>query len=1393
MNKTTNISHPLKNRTGSSQGSRSREALSVQYAPIDGKTLGDRLYLIGQYAKLVNYYEVQKNLGGKEYLQADNWTDFFENSLPFQLANLSKTNAEDLKNQFTLLHQSLEENPSAHTLEALLNFIFEKIILPASTLYATVVDAGNSFGTSLLAIIKSSYQEPLVDFIALYNASVTFLCIPKKKFDSFKYAPWQLGVQKIYALDPCIQQVKKGKSAAYLLAGNIASNLIGQFLSGLEEIVQTSPDYLEESLYPLEASLQKNHEPHIALLFTFLELFKHFQGNINDLGKKHLDFFYKNVLKMIPKDAEPDKAHIIFEIAKHLEDGYLLSEDLLLKDGKDSNNQEIQFGLDQELVLDKAQIKELRSLSLYPVKDNNNKKYIEGVYMAPVANSLDGNGEKFKDKHANWATLGDKFSKQILKDTIFPVAHPNARLGFVLASPVLLLQEGKRQITISLDCKIKEGAGFSNHDIINFFANVKSQKVFILTQELVNECLEDGDEKLSEKALDYIHSLLIESGSYLIGDDIKNFLFQVDPVSCVPIFDEKDRRLICQCFFEYTETVIPSFFDISFSGKKGWVIPKPGNILAMDLTVIEVDSINLKLVIQLDDDDPAVVFFDEVVLKENLPLEPPKYPVVKIEIDPKIKEKPGVFDCSQLGDSGNGEIIDKGCCLRKEPTPEENVRISMYHYFRALVLQDANIDVEVCGVKNLIVQNDDNLQDVNKPIMPFGPRPKVGAGWTIDKGANFYIGSKEVFCKNWQKFWINTTWKDKPEDLHEHYRYFRNPPFENGDPAITDQSFRFATSLLYDGIWFKDIVNNTRTVASDLILVKDDTSIYERDYTMDYDPGEFMTLFGSVNADPNTCPKVNIEEDTFIHNIKTEFFKDVNGYEYRAKSMSLGPLEPLTINTRKGFLKLTLAGVSFQHAIFTYVLTRQMMALADLVDPQSIADALKALGNIKILAERADLVITSILNRVVEIEEKANLLRTQIGNSAIVGSVVGRVSNARQQIINAKADLPADPGGAEAHLDLALIDIDNALSILGDLSTSSNSTKVQGRIRKIIELAAQIKDDINKLPSSIIVIPVDPNNIHDFYIENKLDEIGLNTLIKSIISRINLVLNNFDTKTQLGLPKEPYTPLIKALTIDYTAKAEKNDIEIVHLYPFENTSRREDIEGNPTLLPHFDDEGTLFIGLENITIGGQLSILFQLAEATADSEENRAKIEWHYLTHNTWKTLRPDFDVINDATDGLTVSGIVTIAVPEDITKEGNTVMPDKMYWIKVSALTNVKAVAETIGIHTQAIRASARFVALNDKERLAFPLPSGSIAKLVNSDFNVKKVEQLYDSFGGRQPEASGHFYVRVSEHLKHKGRGIMIGDYEKIILEEFPEIYKVKRSEERRVGKECRYRWWT
>ncbi|HYJ64068.1 MAG TPA: hypothetical protein VEV62_10020, partial [Parafilimonas sp.] len=294
---------------------------------------------------------------------------------------------------------------------------------------------------------------------------------------------------------------------------------------------------------------------------------------------------------------------------------------------------------------------------------------------------------------------------------------------------------------------------------------------------------------------------------------------------------------------------------------------------------------------------------------------------------------------------------------------------------------------------------------------------------------------------------------------------------------------------------------------------------------------------------------------------------------------------------------------------------------------------------------------------------------------------------------------------------------------------------------------------------------------------DNLSGVGLLRLsneLKAIIDLIAILIKvNEDLKQ--GLPHEPYTPTLKSISLDYTATATIEDIDLIHLYPYTGTYKNEEIELKPTLFPTFCDEGTLFLGLKELVPGNNLNILFQLAEATSDSESEKEEVHWHYLDGNVWKPLRKGFEVLDDASENLTASGIVKFAMPSNVTND-NTVMPKDLYWIKATIAKNSAAVAETTGIYPQAIRVTFTNDEANDKLRLSEPLLASSISKLNEADANVKSVQQPYESFDGRIPEIEGQFYVRVSELLRHKGRAVQKFDYERIALEAFPQLFKAK-----------------
>ncbi|MFN8459459.1 MAG: baseplate J/gp47 family protein [Anaerolineae bacterium] len=47
---------------------------------------------------------------------------------------------------------------------------------------------------------------------------------------------------------------------------------------------------------------------------------------------------------------------------------------------------------------------------------------------------------------------------------------------------------------------------------------------------------------------------------------------------------------------------------------------------------------------------------------------------------------------------------------------------------------------------------------------------------------------------------------------------------------------------------------------------------------------------------------------------------------------------------------------------------------------------------------------------------------------------------------------------------------------------------------------------------------------------------------------------------------------------------------------------------------------------------------------------------------------------------------------------------------------------------------------------------------------------------YGGKMPEQDQTFYTRISERLRHKHRMLTMWDYEHMLLERFPQVYKVK-----------------
>ncbi|UWX56716.1 baseplate J/gp47 family protein [Chlorobaculum sp. MV4-Y] len=253
------------------------------------------------------------------------------------------------------------------------------------------------------------------------------------------------------------------------------------------------------------------------------------------------------------------------------------------------------------------------------------------------------------------------------------------------------------------------------------------------------------------------------------------------------------------------------------------------------------------------------------------------------------------------------------------------------------------------------------------------------------------------------------------------------------------------------------------------------------------------------------------------------------------------------------------------------------------------------------------------------------------------------------------------------------------------------------------------------------------------------------------------------------MPVEPYTPVIESLTLSYTASAQLSDAGLYQLTPF--GCKAVTPGKKSTLLYPFDNEGELYIGIDGFTPGRNLSVLFQLAEGSASPTVSKPEkhVAWSWLRSNKWV----DFETseLSDDMAQLTRSGIIRFAVPSSATSGNSLLGGGNLHWLRAVVKEKPEAVCKIIGVETQAARATR--LTGNDS---AGQLAAESIKKAVTPDASVKKITQPYASFGGRKAEDETAFRTRVSERLRHRNRAITMWDYERLVLEAFPQIYKVK-----------------
>jgi hypothetical protein len=286
-----------------------------------------------------------------------------------------------------------------------------------------------------------------------------------------------------------------------------------------------------------------------------------------------------------------------------------------------------------------------------------------------------------------------------------------------------------------------------------------------------------------------------------------------------------------------------------------------------------------------------------------------------------------------------------------------------------------------------------------------------------------------------------------------------------------------------------------------------------------------------------------------------------------------------------------------------------------------------------------------------------------------------------------------------------------------------------------------------------------------------------------------IAFNQSDPKNPKVVPNPPYTPELASFTLDYTARSPllrpnsadagtfaKRDMRLFHLTPFgqreEHRYIREQVLAESfsvTLFPVIENAGELYLGFKSIAARESISLLFQFLEGSANPLSVRQSIKWSVLTSNHWKPIAPE-EILAELTDDFLVSGVVRLLLPPE-TSTSNTWLEPGFVWLRAAIAGDVTAVCRLLAIHPNAIP-----VLLANPQRathLGASLPAGSITQ-APALRGIKEIAQPYGSSRGAAPESTRTFHTRTSERLRHRQRAVTPWDFERLVLEKFPRVYR-------------------
>jgi len=448
-------------RDGKGQGQRFLPALDTSRNLIDDRKPEDLLVFAKHYAELVRFYDADKPVdledqsskqGEKDDEKGaakpiENWKEFFTKDITTVIASIAqyKNKLDWLRQEFEDKRKKTDSKPTPENFRDLFITIINHFVRFNKWYSRSIPDhpLKNEIEVKIHSTLKPALEK-LISYGRGYSVLNEGKLGLRNYYLDFKAYPWNIKYDDIKGNDDIYTGINRQKKISN--AALFVDDIFLIILKTYKELTDRTNFYFTYS-----AENYPQHKPHMALFIAFIELFGYAQKELNSITRRHLEFYYRDVLHLHERPATPDAVYLIYELAKEATE-YDLKLGTPLTAGKDGLGKEMIYKTVSDLVINKAKVKEVKTIFqniLMEKIGDTTREVIKNIYASPVANSEEGNGTPFKIPETPWPTLG-YFKTEKPPGQAEIIFGKEAEMGFAIASPQLFLAEGLRKISIKL-------------------------------------------------------------------------------------------------------------------------------------------------------------------------------------------------------------------------------------------------------------------------------------------------------------------------------------------------------------------------------------------------------------------------------------------------------------------------------------------------------------------------------------------------------------------------------------------------------------------------------------------------------------------------------------------------------------------------------------------------------------------------------------------------------------------------------------------------------------------------------------------------------------------------------------------------------------------------------